>query len=227
MRTRDEFCQQVKVTLALRVGGYCSNPICRASTSGPHSEPGKVLNLGVAAHITAAGKNGPRYNSELSAEQRKSPENGIWLCQKCAKLIDSDVDVFPDYVLYQWKREAEERASNSLRGKVSMGPLHEPVPNISGRTYHEARKILIQNNWQPLMNPWSHTNSFGVFAGNAKEFWEKGYHELVNACPTGYAFCLFKFADIYRNTLHVVTAGEEDWERGSMAMIQSHWLEIK
>ena len=227
MRARDDFSQKVKVTLALRVGGFCSNPVCRVPTSGPHSEPGKVLNLGVAAHITAASQNGPRHKSQFSARQRRSPENGIWLCQKCAKLIDSDVDVFPDYVLQQWKRKAEERASDSLCGKVTMGHLHEPVPNISGKTYHEARKILVENSWQPLMNPWSHTNSFGVFAGNAKAFWERGYHELVNACPTGYAFCLSKFADVYRNTLHVVTAGEEDPEHRHMAAVQSYWLEIE
>jgi hypothetical protein len=74
---------------------------------------------------------------------------------------------------------------------------------------------------------WSHTQSLGIFAGNAKLFWEKGYHELVQASGTGYAFCLFKFHDIYMNTLHVVTAGEEIPERGARARIRSYWLECK
>jgi len=51
---RDGFSQRVKVTLALRAGGFCSNPICRTPTSAQHSEPGYVINLGAAAHTTAA-----------------------------------------------------------------------------------------------------------------------------------------------------------------------------
>jgi hypothetical protein len=50
----------------------------------------KPLILGVAAHITAASPDGPRYDQNLSSEQRKSPDNGIWLCQNCAKLVDND-----------------------------------------------------------------------------------------------------------------------------------------
>ena len=51
---RDSFPSLVKDVLAKRAGQHCSNPGCRIATSGPHEDPEKTINLGVAAHITAA-----------------------------------------------------------------------------------------------------------------------------------------------------------------------------
>jgi hypothetical protein len=76
MRIRDDFKPDVKDILAKRVGMRCSNPNCRQPTSGPQEDPRKVLNIGVAAHITAATAKGPRFDATLIAEERRSPENG-------------------------------------------------------------------------------------------------------------------------------------------------------
>ena|SRR5437867_6628470 len=48
----EEFSGQVKVQLALRAGHRCS--VCGAPTGGPHSDQERGVNIGVAAHITAA-----------------------------------------------------------------------------------------------------------------------------------------------------------------------------
>jgi len=87
---RDEFPKPVVETLAKRVGNRSSNPGCRKRTSGPHTEDDKALNVGVAAHITAASSGGPRYAPSLTLEERKGTGNGHWLCQSCAKLVDND-----------------------------------------------------------------------------------------------------------------------------------------
>ena len=87
---RDDFPAEVKEVLARRAGMRCSNPNCRQLTSGPQLNPTKVLNVGVAAHITAASRGGLRYDSRLGVGGRQSAENGIWLCQNCAKLVDND-----------------------------------------------------------------------------------------------------------------------------------------
>lgn len=76
---RDDFTTADKAVLAKRVGSICSNPDCRAAPSGPHSDPNKAVNTGVAAHITAASPGGPRFDSALSPEERSNLENGIWL----------------------------------------------------------------------------------------------------------------------------------------------------
>jgi hypothetical protein len=107
---RDEFPLAVKDVLAKRVGLLCSNPDCRQLTSGPQVEPSKAVNIGVAAHITAASPDGPRYDSSLTSEQRCAAENGIWLCQNHGKLVDNDHVRYSVTLLREWKRIAENLA---------------------------------------------------------------------------------------------------------------------
>jgi hypothetical protein len=107
---RDDFSPEVKDILAKRVGMRCSNPNCRQPTSGPQEDPQKVLNIGVAAHITAASPKGPRYDKKLTADERASVENGIWLCQNCGKLADNDPPRYPTDLLCRWKQLSEEAA---------------------------------------------------------------------------------------------------------------------
>lgn len=107
---RDDFKIDVKDLLAKRVGMKCSNPNCRRPTSGPQEDPKKVVNIGVAAHIAAASKGGPRYDRRMSPQGRKSEANGIWLCQNCAKLIDNDEARYSVDLLHRWRQLSEEAA---------------------------------------------------------------------------------------------------------------------
>ena len=121
-RVRDEFSQAVKRTLAQRVGLLCSNPSCMANTAGPQIDPLNIINVGVAAHMTAAAKGGPRFDPALSDKERASASNGIWLCQTCAKLIDSDLIAYPAHLLRGWKARAEQDARARL-GKTKSRPV--------------------------------------------------------------------------------------------------------
>jgi hypothetical protein len=87
---RDRFTRATIEALADRAGNRCSNPKCREPTSGPCTDPTKAINIGMAAHITAASEGGPRYDPSLTSKRRGHPDNGTWLCQNCAKLIDND-----------------------------------------------------------------------------------------------------------------------------------------
>lgn len=109
----------------MRVAGRCSNPTCRAQVFGPQLDSAKALNLGVAAHISAASPGGPRYDASLSPAQRASIDNGIWLCQNCAKLVDNDPLRYPSDVLADWKRTAEEEALREI-GRPST-----PAPTVT------------------------------------------------------------------------------------------------
>jgi hypothetical protein len=77
------------------------------------------VNVGVAAHITAASSGGPRFDDSLGEKERRSAANGIWLCQNCAKLIDSDTPRFTTAVLAKWKADAESFARNRI-GKTAQ-----------------------------------------------------------------------------------------------------------
>jgi len=114
--SRDEFLEPIKRTLAARVGHLCSNPDCKQPTSGPSESKKAVTNVGVASHITAASEGGPRYDPLLTPEKRSSVENGIWLCQKCAKAIDDDTTTYSKSLLNRWKEKAEASAREVIEG---------------------------------------------------------------------------------------------------------------
>lgn len=120
---RDDFDKHTRETLARRVNYHCSN--CWSLTSGPQQEPTKTVSIDVAAHITAAAVSGPRYDPQLSSVERKSIQNGIWLCQNCAKLIDSDPQRYSVALLRQWKSQAEERVHQELS--------HGGIPSIANK----------------------------------------------------------------------------------------------
>lgn len=107
---RDDFSQKTKNILASRVGWKCSNPSCRKLTCGAGEGIKGVINIGVAAHICAASQGGPRFDIHMQSDERKSYNNGIWLCQSCAKLIDSDVTRYTATLLKEWKQDAEKSA---------------------------------------------------------------------------------------------------------------------
>lgn len=108
---RDNFLEQTKRDIAGRVNYRCSNPTCRKFTQKPNStDTEKFLNLGEAAHIKAASPDGPRYDSGMTTKERKSANNGIWLCRECARTIDLEPEAFCVDTLLTWKRLAEQKA---------------------------------------------------------------------------------------------------------------------
>ena len=113
---RDDFSRQTVDILAKRVGVRCSNPSCRKLTTGPRTDLTRIINIGVAAHITAAAPNGPRFDSTLTPDRRGSPQNGIWLCENCAKLVDNDSLRYTVELLQEWKQRAEADALNEVEG---------------------------------------------------------------------------------------------------------------
>lgn len=229
---RDDFSKPLRDALAKRVGMLCSNPACKAATSGPHTDASKSISVGVAAHITAASPGGPRYDSKMSREERSSIDNAIWLCQNCAKLIDTDYAAFSLSTLYRWKITAETEALRKIGGTQSLGyfpqptsAMYAPLPRIGGLTYDEAREMLIQAGWQPYLNHWSKASEPDITYGNGLYFWSKGFHEIQNACGTGLVQCTFRFKDVYGNLLIVVTAGEADEELRSAPCVWSWRIE--
>lgn len=137
LKMRDEFSIGIKEELAKRVGYLCSNPGCRQPTSGPQSTPSGIVNIGVAAHITAASPGGPRYDDTLSPSERSSSNNGIWLCQICAKLVDSDQSRYTVDKLIEWKSDAEAAAARALEKRRSPATESEGV-------FIEAERLMPQ-----------------------------------------------------------------------------------
>lgn len=114
---RDDFAPRTIEILKARVAHRCSNPDCRVPTSAP-SDNHKVNSIGIAAHICAAAPGGPRYDSNMSAEDRKSIDNAIWLCSNCSIDIDRDIKRYSVEELKDWKNQAENTARAELGKKI-------------------------------------------------------------------------------------------------------------
>ena len=146
----DDFPEPVKRILAARAGHLCSNPECRVFTSGPQEDQAKAVNVGVAAHITAASVGGPRFDPGLSPEQRSAPSNGIWLCQNCAKLVDNDVLRFSVTLLNGWKADAEEEAQARIGKSIILSPakgdvfMDVSVWNEEASSWKRGEELLVR-----------------------------------------------------------------------------------
>lgn len=134
-KSRVEFSNGVKRTLAERAAYICANPACRKPTVGPHSEPDKSLKTGEACHICAAASGGPRFEVHQTQEQRSSIENAIWLCTECSTRIDKDESSYPVEKLVAWKRDLETWLKN---GGIVPALPKITLTTIKGRTLLEV-----------------------------------------------------------------------------------------
>ena len=105
LATTYDFDDEVKRATAALTGDRCSNPDCRALTSGLANDRTKSLNVGVTAPISAMSPGGRRYDARLSDAERHDQGNAIWLCGSCARRVDNDVARYPAELLRTWKKK--------------------------------------------------------------------------------------------------------------------------
>ena len=145
---RDDFSAQTIDRLAKRAGNVCSNPDCRRPTFGAAKSHDGFVNVGVAGHITAAAPGGPRYDPNLTSEQRRHQSNGIWLCQTHGKAVDSDEGHFTVEMLRDRKRLTEERsfAAIVLTDKAQEQTISAAVLEVGDDTSTAAHILLAAKN---------------------------------------------------------------------------------
>lgn len=139
MTKRDEFLANVRTTVAARAAYFCSNPSCRRLTAGPHSDPGKALTTGHAAHIHAAAPGGPRFDPNQTKEQRRAISNAIWLCRECGDIADKDASKYSANELRRWRADHEE-----LIAEVRTKGYAQSLALLQARAVepHIAKRIL-------------------------------------------------------------------------------------
>ncbi|MFT4926543.1 MAG: tetratricopeptide (TPR) repeat protein [Phenylobacterium sp.] len=149
---RDDFTPKTKTLIAQRVSHLCSKPDCRVMLIAAHSRPEKSISMGIAAHICAAASGGPRYDNAMTTEQRKSADNGIWLCCTHSVLIDKDPDEYPVALLKMWKTEAEvyskqllnEPMMSEKEASAKLQTLYQQPTDPSGPELVRVAKALDQ-----------------------------------------------------------------------------------
>jgi hypothetical protein len=121
-RRADDFLEPTKRKIGERVNYLCSMPACRRLTKMSATE-GRVSTLGQACHICAAEPGGPRYDPSQTPEERKSAENGIWLCLMHARAIDNDERAYPVEILREWKETTEAYVQQQALKDGALCPL--------------------------------------------------------------------------------------------------------
>lgn len=203
---RDDFPLSVKDTLAKRVSFRCSNPACRKPTSGPQDDPAKSVNIGVAAHVTAAASDGPRYDAALTSDDRKSALNGIWLCQSCAKLVDNDENRYLVEILRRWKTISESAALRAVESSPSPEDeevlflrLEQLMPDL----LEEIRKDLIAHplcrKFVPLSKHWNYWSG-----GEELLNYYEDHPELDSKLQILQNYNLIRFVPMNTNAKHYV-----------------------
>ncbi len=125
--TRDNFSSKTRFELALSVNFQCARPGCSTITHFPKQSLQGSINIGNAAHISAAAEGGPRYDENLTPEQRKAADNGVHLCANDARHIDADPEAFPVPLLRNWQfqKMQELQSNNGQRLRYGIAPLAE------------------------------------------------------------------------------------------------------
>ncbi|WP_434044231.1 MULTISPECIES: hypothetical protein [Sorangium] len=111
------------------------------------------MSVGEAAHIRGAKPDSARYVESMTPEERSSITNGIWLCNICAKLIDDDESFFSVDVLYEWKRQHEERISEQLGAPAGESERRRILARAFESDGPAAIQIVLDrpDNWAALL----------------------------------------------------------------------------
>ena len=143
---RDNFSAKTRRRLAERASFRCS--ICENPTIGPSAQSDDAVSTsGRASHICAAAPGGPRYGV-MTAEERSSIENGIWLCARHGDLVDRDTATYSVEELRRFKELHEERVARQHDGQA-VAPFGH-VRRGSARLAFEAWESA----FQPVRSAW-------------------------------------------------------------------------
>jgi hypothetical protein len=205
-RMRDDFSLSVKDVLAKRVGFRCSNPAGRKATSGPQDDPAKSINIGVAAHVTAASPDGPRYDPALSSDVRQDVTNGIWLCQDCAKLVDNDENRYSVEVLQRWKAISESAALRALEDRSGTEDeellflrLEQLMPDLLDEIRRDLKANPLSREFVLLSKRWSYWAN-----GNELLYYYEDHPELDNKLRILLNYALVRDLTFNTNAKHYV-----------------------
>lgn len=153
----DKFSPATVTQLAKRASYICSNPKCNRMTIGPGKKEDESIIAGVASHIQAGSEGGPRYNPNQTSQQRKSINNGLWLCGTCSYMIDKNNGA--DYSVPQledWKKLHEGIIKDALEGSKRI--IFRMLQNTPEDHRSAEEIVAILSDKGMLLNPYDMEN---------------------------------------------------------------------
>lgn len=109
---------QERVVIA-RSGNKCAYPDCGLElTIEPRDAGDRPKATGKVAHIAAASPGGPRYDENMSATERGSADNLIYLCGPHHDAIDAQLEFHTREFLLNAKRSHEDAVARAIRSAL-------------------------------------------------------------------------------------------------------------
>jgi len=145
--TRHNFDGKTKRVIAFRSGYRCAHPECNGRTTiGPAKKIDASENTGVASHIYAAAKRGPRGHGNLSPQELCSAANGVWFCGTHARQVDeNDGRDYPPPVLLSWKAAHEFKIAREHGAMLHPFGWIESLHIIDAPVFKSDQKITFSN----------------------------------------------------------------------------------
>ena len=99
-------------------GNECSAPDCEKALVAKDG----VSIISKICHIEAASSDGPRYNPQMSDDERRHFNNLILLCDECHTIIDNieNEALYPVDLLQEWKANHHSKITQRLQAKKSL-----------------------------------------------------------------------------------------------------------
>ena len=99
-------------------GNQCASPDCTRELIARDNE--SIISK--ICHIEAASDNGPRFNPDMTDDERRHFNNLILLCDECHTIIDNknNEKKYPVELLREWKLNHESKKLSSLNSNTSL-----------------------------------------------------------------------------------------------------------
>ena len=130
-------------------GNQCYNPDCNNQLIG-HDNTTIISKI---CHIEGASENGPRFNSNMDDDERRSFDNLILLCDECHSVIDNPAneDTYSVILLKEWKTQHENRQiyehlKNPNLLRLAVNAISKiSLKDIDGEDEKTIKKFKIQD----------------------------------------------------------------------------------
>ncbi len=164
-------------------GNQCAEPTCQKKLI---AEDGQSI-ISKICHIEAASKNGPRWNANMTDDERRDFSNLILLCDEHHTIIDNkeNESKFPVRLLKEWKTNHEAKilkliaqssilnknpsALNIVIGFVGSQILEQSITKETTNAPDTAEKILHNNvlRFKPVIE------EYAVYQGRLNKLYEE------------------------------------------------------